>query len=133
MKKAKNARMTWDIILTALPKKLNQQQTNALVVNGSVTDDPFLVTNKFSGFFCEIGSKLANNIESRSTPDPDKYLTNKVSNFIFFNDPSHNEILNTIMSLKDKAVWHDNISAFFSESCPACHHSISSYPHTTQF
>ena len=103
--------MTWDIIRTALLKKL-KQQTNALEVNGSVTDDPFLVTNKFNRFLSEIGSKLANNIVSTSIRDPLKYLTNRVSNSIFFNDPPHNETLNTIMFREDKAVGHDNISAF---------------------
>ena len=42
-----------------------------------------------------------------------KYLTNRVFNSIFFNDPSHNEILNIIMTLKNKATEHDNVLAFF--------------------
>ena len=100
-------------------------------MNGSVTD--FLVTNKFNRFFCEIGSKLANNIESTSTQDSLKFLTNRVSISIFFNDPSHNEILDTIMSLKGKAMTIWQYSTFFSKSCSACHHSISPYPHSIQF
>ena len=105
--------MTRDIVQTALPKKLNQQQTYTPEVNDSVTDDPLLVTNKFNGFFYTFRLKLANNIESTSTGNLFKYSTNRVSNFIFLNDPSHNEILNTIMSLSDIAVGHDKIPAFF--------------------
>ena len=123
-KRKKNARMLWDIIRTVLLKKLKQQQTNALEVNGSVTDDPFLVTNKFNRFLSEIGSKLANNIVSTSIRDPLKYLTNRASNSIFFNDPPHNETLNTIMFREDKAVGHDDISAFILK---VARHVITSY------
>ena len=125
MKNAKkNARMTWDIIRTALLKKLKEHQTNALEVNGSVTDDPFLATNKFNRFLSEIGSKLANNIVSTSIRDSLKYLTNRVSDSIFFNDPPHNETLNTILFREDKAVGHDDILAFILKVAP---HVITPY------
>jgi len=62
-------------------------------------------------FFRTIGRKLANDIHTKAGPRPCEFLTNRVSETIFLDPPSKNEILNLITSLKDKAVGHDNISA----------------------
>jgi len=60
--------MVWDIIRSALPTKLDQRTSPSLEVNGSILDNSQLVGNKFIQFFCEIGSKLANNINCGVTP-----------------------------------------------------------------
>jgi len=46
-----NPRMTWDIIRSALPTKLDQRTSPSHEVNGSITDKPLLFENKFNQFF----------------------------------------------------------------------------------
>jgi len=49
-----NPRMTWVIIQSALHTKLDQRTPPSFEVNGSITDNPLLVRNKFNQFFFEI-------------------------------------------------------------------------------
>jgi len=61
--------MTWDIIRSAPPTKLDQR-TPSLEVIGSITDNPLQ-------FLCEIGLKLSNNINCGFNNYDPKILFNK--------------------------------------------------------
>jgi len=83
-----NPWMTWDIIRSAIPTKLDQRTPPSLEVNGSITDNPLLVRNKFIQFFCEIGLKLGNNITyGVNTHDPRTHLTKRISSSIYLDTP----------------------------------------------
>ena len=105
----------WEIIQSVLPCKTNSHPPISLQVQGAATDDPTIIVNELNKLFCSTGVKLANNIKSDKTKSPITCLTKNVSKSIYLNNsPTHNEILNLIMSLNDnKAVEHDNIPAFF--------------------
>jgi len=110
-----DASKTWEIIKLVLPNKQNEEPPKLMRVRGSVSDDIQIIANEFNEFFRTIGQKLANDIHTKAGPKPCEFLTNRVSETIFFLGlPSNNEILNLITSLKDnKAVGHDNIPAFY--------------------
>ena len=48
-----------------------------------------------------------------TSKQPKYFLEKKVSDSIYLEPPTNNEILNQITSLKNKAVGHDNIQPFF--------------------
>ena len=48
-------------IPSVLPNKLYRAPPNSLRVNGCITE---YTTNEFNNFFCDIGAKLANNINN---------------------------------------------------------------------
>ena len=97
--------------------KTNRHSPISLGLQVAVTDDPTVSVNELNKFFCSIGVELANNIKSDMTKSSKKCLTKNVSKSVYLNSPTHNEILNLMMSLNDnKAVGHDNIPAFFPKN-----------------
>ena len=64
-------------------------------------------------FFCTIGPTLAGKIKEITNCSAEHFFDKPLSNSIFLEPPKLTEVFDEIMSLKDKAVGHDNISAFF--------------------
>ena len=56
---------------------------------------------------------LTNSIICTMRKQPKYFLEKKVSDFIYLEPPTNNEIVDQITSLKNKAVGHDNIQPFF--------------------
>ena len=105
----KNPRKTWEIIRSALPCKPNREPPVAF----KETQDPNVIANQFNDYFCSIGSDLVESIICTTRKQPKYFLEKKVSDSIYLELPTNNEILNQITSLKNKAVGHDNIQPFF--------------------
>ena len=105
----KNPRKTWEIIRSALPCKPNREPPVAF----KETQDPSVIANQFNDYFCSIGSNLADSIICTTRKQPIYFLEKKVSDSIYLEPPTNNEILNQNISLKNKAVGHDNIQSFF--------------------
>ena len=105
----KNPRKTWETIRSALPRKPNREPPGAL----KETQDPNVIVNQFNDYFCSIGSNLADSIICTTRKQPKYFLEKKVSDSIYLEPPTNNEILNQITSLENKSVGHDNIQPFF--------------------
>ena len=105
----KNPRKTWEIIQSALPYKPNREPPVAF----KETQDPNVIANQFNDYFCSIGSNLADSIICTTRKQPKCFHEKKVSDSIYLEPPTNNKILNQIISLKNKAVGHDNIQPFF--------------------
>ena len=105
----KNLRKTWEIIRSALPCKPNREPPVAF----KETQDPNVIANQFNDYFCSIGFNLADSIICTTRKQPKYFLEKKVSDSICFEPSTNNEILNQIISLKNKAVGHDDIQPFF--------------------
>ena len=56
---------------------------------------------------------MADSIICNTRKQPKHFLEKQVSDSIYLEPPTNNEILNQITSLKNKAVEHDNIQPFF--------------------
>ena len=70
--------------------------------------------NELNNFFCNIGSKLAKNINHTSKKRPGDYLTKRIKESIFFISPTDSEVMKEILSLNDKkAIGHDKVPALF--------------------
>ena len=120
----KNLHKTWKIIHSVLPHKSTLEPPLALKVNDHIVDDPNTIANQFNNYFCTIGSNLADTINSETTKKPTDFLKKKILDSIFLDPLSTNETLNQIISLKNKAVGHDNIQPFFIK---AARHVIAPY------
>ena len=57
---------------------------------------------------------LQNQVNSETTKQPKDFFKKNLDP-IYLDLPSTNEVLNMIKSLKNKAVWYDNIQSFFSK------------------
>ena len=77
------------------------------------TQDPNVIANQFNDYFCNIGSNLADSIICTTRKQPKYFLEKKLSDSIYLEPPTNNEVLNQIISLKNKAVGQDNIQPFF--------------------
>ena len=53
---------TWEIIKSVIGKKKNSRKYTEFMVNGKLTDDANLISNKFNEYFAQIGPNLAKNI-----------------------------------------------------------------------
>ena len=106
----KNPRKTWEIIRLALPR-VNRTVNPPLALKE--TQDPNVIANQFNDYFCNIGSNLADSIICSTRKLPKYFLEKKLSDSIYLEPPTNNEVLNQIISLKNKAVGQDNIQPFF--------------------
>ena len=73
----------------------------------------------FNKFFCSVDEELANAASSHSDHDFRLHIKNRVTDTIYLEPPNINEIANALLTLSvNKAVSHDNISAFFLTVAP---------------
>ena len=93
-----------------------RESPSALKVDGVLSEDPTIIANQFDNYFCTIGFNLANKITSLKHKGPKDFLKQRVSESIFLPPPDATKDFDQIMSLKDKAVGHDEIPSFFLNS-----------------
>ena len=112
-KNKSNTHKTWDIIRSVLPNKLNREPPSFLKINNVISREPSVIANEFNDFFCTIGPTLEGKIKDITNCSAEHFFDKPLSDSTFLEPPKLTEVFDEIMSLKDKAVGHDNISAFF--------------------
>ena len=75
-----------------------------------ITTDNELISNKFNDFFINIGPTLAKSIP-HVNKSPLSYLGNRLTESIYLDPVSENEIGQLIKSLKDTAAGFDDLNA----------------------
>ena len=123
-KNKSNARKTWGIIRSVLPNKLNRGLPSCLKINNVILRKPSVIANEFNDFFCTIGPTLAGKIKDITNCSAGHFFDKPLSDSIFLGPLKLTEVFDEIMSFKDKAVGHDNISAFFLK---AARHKITPF------
>ena len=106
----------WNIIRSALPTcsdcSINNNTT--LNIHGKKVTDSRLVANHFNGFFCNIGSTLAEQFSENEPNLFKRFLHHRISSSACLDVSNHSEIISTIFSINiNKAVGHDNLHPFF--------------------
>ena len=112
-KNKSNARKTWDIIRSVLPNKLNRDPPSSFKIYNVISREPSGISNECNDFSCTIGPTLAGKIKEITNCSANHFFDKPLSDSIFLDPPKLTEVFGEIMSLKDKAVGDDNISAFF--------------------
>ena len=107
-----------------LPNKLNREPPSCLKINNVISREPSVIANEFNDFFCTIGPTLAGKIKEITNCSAEHFFDKPLSDSISLELPKLTEVFDEIMSLKDKAVGHHNISAFFLK---AARHEITPF------
>ena len=105
-----NVKKTWSVIKEVINKNKNTKINNKFLVNGEITEDRTIITNKFNDFFTNIGPNLAKEIA-----DTDKSATDyiQVPNLrsVCLIDTTESEVARVIAGLKNSSPGWDNITA----------------------
>ena len=86
-----------------------KNSTSELFINGSICNDPQVISNAYNDYFVEVGPTLANNISS--TVNPMSYVTNHVINSMYVPVITECEIMTVVSSLTNSSPGWDNLPA----------------------
>ena len=111
-----NCHKMWKTINSLLYKKSANANSppNNIKINGKICDNQLAMAEHFNNFFCTIGKRLVEKMESNSNQSVTRYLIDRVSSSIFLEPVDKKEIISTINLLPmKKSVGHDNIPVTF--------------------
>ena len=90
-------------------KSNNNKTTKYIISNGKTVTDSQVISDTFNTFFTNIGLNLSNNIPKVNI-SPTSYIHHQVTNTIFLNEVSVNEVQTVIQNLKESSPGWDNIA-----------------------
>ena len=109
----KDIKKTWKIINEIMNKsKIQRRYPSYFNINGTKITDDLNIANHFNNFFIDIGSTLANNIDSAGKPDFQSYLNKlRIDSTFHFTSIEETDTISIINNLKPKkSSGYDNIS-----------------------
>ena len=114
-----NGKKTWKII-NELRGKENHKSKSSFLINGSLIKDCRIIANEFNQYFSSIATKLneSTNLEGIpiiDIPKFDKYLNKKISDSIFLDKCTEEEIIGIIKDLNNNKA--SDISIKVLKSC----------------
>ena len=116
-KNKSNLKQTWVILKSIINKnKSSRIQEDFELNDGSTTTEKSVISEKFNDFFINIGPSLARKIPEQNIP-PSQFMGDRVTNTIFLEPVTIEEVKNIVMSLKNGAAGYDDISANILKSC----------------
>ena len=113
-----NAKKTWGILNTLIGRNNTLGGiSESFKINGNVTNDKKIISNKFCEFFSEIGNKYASNIPPARKPFYRHLQNNHNARSMFMSPTDEVEVCNIRTSMKAKnSSGHDFISSKFIKS-----------------
>ena len=113
-----NAKKTWGILNTLIGRNNTLGGiAESFKINGNITNDKKIISNKFCEFFSEIGNKYASNIPPARKPFYRHLQNNHNARSMFMSPTDEVEVCNIITSMKAKnSSGHDFISSKFIKS-----------------
>ena len=98
-------------------KQYSRWNSESFKINGNITNDKKIISNKFCEFFSEIGNKYASNIPPARKPFYRHLQNNHNARSMFMSPTDEVEVCNIITSMKAKnSSGHDFISSKFIKS-----------------
>ena len=103
------------MIKSLLPNAKDSSPTiNKIVVNKTEINDAAGIANHFTTYFSNVGKNLAMKFSEQNVADHHKFLGKRVSNSIYLEPTSPQEVFKEINSLNlNKSPGLDGISAYF--------------------
>ena len=101
-----NSKKQWQMINSLLGRKNNSKSIKKLIdPNGTVINTPSIIAENFNNFFANIAGNLKeeNNRNLTGSHDHNQFLKNTVSNSIYLNQVTSDEIYNIIKNFKNKS------------------------------
>ena len=110
-----NPRKTWQMIKSLLPNAKDSSPTiNKIVVNKTKINDAAYIANQFNTYFSSVGKNLAMKFSEQNDTDHYKFLGKMISNSIYLEPTSPQEVFKEINSLNlNKSSGLDGITAYF--------------------
>ena len=106
-----NMRKIWSIMKEIIGRnKQKKLQGKFRLSDGSITDDKYIISERFNDFFIGIGPSLAGKIPNQSK-NPKQYLENKLLKSILLAPVTSLEIGSIIKNLRNSAPGHDEVTA----------------------
>ena len=90
--------------------KYKQTQSRFKLSDGQITADKQIISEKFNDFFVSIGPNLAHKIPNQAQ-SPFSYLGNRLSNTIFLEPVSEEEVYSIVTNLKNSVPGYDEVTA----------------------
>ena len=116
-KNRSNLKQTWVILKSIINKnKSSRIQEKFKLNDGSTTTEKSVISEKFYDFFINIGPSLARKIPEQNIP-PSQFMGDRVTNTIFLEPVTIEEVKNIVMSLEKGAAGYDDISANILKYC----------------
>ena len=75
-------KITWTVAKIYGKNKTSKSTISKSIFNGNTVTETDSVTEEFNKYFCNIGGKLAENVDSNNTQYK-QYLSNKVENYFY--------------------------------------------------
>ena len=111
VKYSNDMKKSWGVIKSIINKNQRPHiQGRFKIGENLITTDNELISNKFNDFFINIGPTLAKSIP-HVNKSPLSYLGNRLTESIYLDPVSENEIGQLIKSLKDTAAGFDDLNA----------------------
>ena len=105
-----NLKKTWNIMKHIVNRKKTQKlQEKFKMSDNTITSDKTVIAENFNDFFVNIGNNLAKRIPNVSTP-PGRYMGDMISQSLFLDPVTPQEIAEIIKSLKNGAPGYDEIN-----------------------
>jgi len=106
----------WELLRFVLPcsNKKASSFPSKLQFYGDKIDIPEAILECFNSYFCNIGARLAKNIDSNNSYYFKKFLRNRISLSLYLEPTQSIEIISQINYLNiHKSVGHDNLPSYF--------------------
>ena len=84
---------------TLTPQKATRKSPNSISIDGKIINNPVEIEEKFNSYFCSIGKKLSDSIDTTKAPKFNVYLSKRASSSMHFRPISAVEVFNTINQL----------------------------------
>src|SRR6218665_958990 len=94
-----NSKKTWNVIKSLINGRSNSTSVDALIIDGTVVDDPVRISHVFNDFFAGIGQALADKIPASKTTVKE-YLNPPVTGSLAIIPTSSSEIIDIVKSSK---------------------------------
>ena len=105
-----NLKKSWSIIKEVINKKKSTLMSNKFVINNNTTSDNNIISDAFNKFYINIGPTLASKIPY-CQKNPLSYIHQNISDSMYLNEVTVNEVKNVIVSLKEASPGWDDIHA----------------------
>ena len=74
----------WSIMNTLTPQKATRKSPNSISIDGKIINNPVEIEEKFNSYFCSIGKKLSDSIDTTKAPKFNVYLSKRASSSMHF-------------------------------------------------
>ncbi len=105
-----NLRKSWAIIKEVINKKKSCTMSSKFLINGKITTDKSVIANHFNEFYVNVGPNLSKDIPLHNI-SVDSYIKKCITDTMYLNPCTVDEVRNIIIALKDASAGYDEITS----------------------